>query len=931
MSRIQTQFTGITSNDTYADGDCLSMVNLRNKNGALKPVPPRKIMHNLGCDYSLVYVHKTTVGESWIGVVNNNDNTSEVYYDIFGAYDIRLENDSANIQPGAVYETANGLLLKVRTGERRSDGYYYAVCTAVIDSPTLDSPSIRGTLRRVSGSGEDYLPYTGYYYYPRQIIIKNPVDYTIHSVEQIGNTLSFVSSGTVSYALYSEHQYRYLGELPEIPLATFSTVMYGEEFSKDYATEYPGINEKSDITQLTRSLINQIKKEINDSDCGLCLYDAHFIRYAYRLYDGSLIKHSAPILIMPEDYIFSLQTMKYEGPRGAGILKSLNVKGYKVNLALTSSDLSEWKDIITSIDVFMSPPLGILPTDETPEISYINPGSRVFDKLRPEAIENIETNGLFYLVESFTDISEELNRTNLPRKEGSLALGSIDSLLQRERMVDESFSHHSAGASVSYVYNSRLHLADIHTRMYSGFHYGFFHCDNRYNGTEKGNKTNDRPPIEEELLKKNYIIEVEIQSGSNLQKVYSRYTPIAAEGVSMYTSAFISYPDRRATKMTFYGYNDDGERWDILQSIRLKPHASLELAYYLHDDLKALKYNVTGDTHPLDMSKPAVIHEPNKIKVSALNNPIQFPNLTVYQAGTGDILALESNVMNVSDRNFGAYPVYVFTTNGIYVMTQGGESVLYSTITPTSSREVPVSPVVCATPYGIVFAGRRGLFIANGNETTLITPQLEQQPVDIRLESHHAIDNVVHMYNTPLLGYLQGLSDMIYNPYENELIIINRAYPYNFVLSFDTQTMYQSTERIGFDVKNTYPKLIVVEGRNFKDFSQIETESTHISLTTRPMRYGSPDIKRLERMIVRGEWYNVINTPEGKQGVIAVQHSNDGINFGISRGLHIPPGNLKDMDTGAFAGIHAGYFVFEAGAVVDNQSIIRTLEATLEE
>lgn len=58
MQQIRTNINGISTQSSYPDGTAYSLVNLRPKNGALHPVPPRKVVQELSQKYDIVFVHQ---------------------------------------------------------------------------------------------------------------------------------------------------------------------------------------------------------------------------------------------------------------------------------------------------------------------------------------------------------------------------------------------------------------------------------------------------------------------------------------------------------------------------------------------------------------------------------------------------------------------------------------------------------------------------------------------------------------------------------------------------------------------------------------------------------------------------------------------------------------------------------------------------------
>lgn len=746
----------------------------------------------------------------------------------------------------------------------------------------------------------------------------------ISSVQQIGNTLSLISDSNIYYMFYKDKSYKFLGKLPDLLPIKFSTTPFAETENHlvevKYNELYPenSIN-KENFENATLGLVAEAYRRFK-SNSGIHLYDAHFIRYAYRLFDGSLIKHSPPILLMPEKVYSQMKILNATTDHNYVLSDSfVQVYGYKTFLNYNYESLTDWKDIITSIDIFLSPPIGASPDGYIKPL-ILFPGSETLVSLtgamRPEAIANAKNNSTFYFVKALQNGSSSLGDEFPANKEDE---ANLENLLYQELMSLDSFSHHAYGAKTSLVYNNRLHLANTQTLFFNGFKPEFFQWNgNRYNGGGKPAGTVSK-----------IAIGVEIVTDSTVQNmIYSLSDKNSFE--KLYTSAFLSYPDPRARKMSFYEIT--GSSWRLVREIKLIPHDFLNIAYYLNHNM--LSFVADKDTSVLapDTSEKVILFEENKIRVSLLNNPMNFSYNNTYQAGNEDILALATNVMNVSDRNFGTYPLYIFTTQGIFTMQVGSGEVVYSSITPTSSIEVPISAVVCPTPYGVAFVGRRGVFMINGDQTALITPQLEMSPAPFNIQTHPNLDGVILNYSVPFVNYIKSIDKIIYNPHENELIIVNNQHSFNYVIAFDTNTIYQSTEKISFEVKNTYPNLIVVNNLNLVDYSLSGSPDTHVSIMLRPLSFGTLDIKKLDRVILRAQLHN-LDRVNNKDSVIIVHHSNDNINFEATRGLTIPPPDgqgLRDYDMGLFTRTKYRWYMFAFGAVIDEKSIISFLETNVE-
>lgn len=850
--RIQTPITGITTTSAYDEGSCYSLVNLRPKNGALHPVPPRKIVQELSQKYDIVFVHQNNDYKNWIGVINDG-RYSAVYWDI------------RDVQPQNIASYING---------------------------------------------------------------------PINSIQQIGNTLSLITEDNIYYLFYQNNKYTFLGEIPQIPvidLNTSSSMSHAEYY---FSSEYGSGNIPPDnFLEATKGLVNKaIDLLVNggtDSNgnpiggYGLQLFDACFIRYAFRLFDGTLTKHSPPILVMPVKDILDIKTIDYRFNSGHLINNEskVNVYGYRIymNYNFDFPNWQDWVDIIKSVDIFLSPPVGVsnienirkdMPTLSTNFLIQQN----LIKELTPEALKNVSNSSLFYLVRSIELGKQTREADMLPSKEEDFS--KMENLIFQEEMTDDNFSNHKYGASKSYAYNNRLHLGNIKTTFFSGFNAGYFQWGNAYNGTT--------PP---EGTTKYIATEVELYTGTSLEKVYTYHSAYFTVP-KLYLSAFISYPDPRAKRITIYEVDNDV--WTKVFTTPLESHNLLNLAYYMNEGLKPIIANQDSLITQPDTSKTITLSEPNKIKVSELNNPLNFPNINTYLVGNGTILAMATNAMLVSDRNKGQFPLYVFTTQGIWSLNVGNGEVVYSTLSDPTSQKTPVSEYVCETPRGVIFITKDGLNILNNNQDTFITPHIEEPPMGLKIEMNSHCDGVV--FNPEHRGFDELIKDirmLIYDPHKDE-VIINCDSELNYVLTFKSSAFYQSTEKIDLLVGNIYPELFLISDNTLKDYASAETPLTHISFITRPLRYGMPDIKRFERMILRALLYNVTNPAEGKFSLFMVHYSMDGVNFKALTGYPIREGNNKDLDARLMSRSKFSNALFTLAGVISEESKIYYLDTEYE-
>lgn len=855
--RVQIPINGITTTSEYKDGDCFSLVNLRQKNGALHPVTPRKTEIEL-YEYDMVFIHKGGDYENWIGI--------------------------------------------------------WFIHGFSIYSWTADNPK------------------------PKLIeIFANDKTINITGIEQIGNTVLLVADKFIYYLLYKDGNYIPLGNIPDTPVI-YPSHHSSNVGSRSYTESYgSSITNPDNFKERTKGLLNEVIELMDPAEW---LFDAHFIRYAFRLYDGSLTRQSSPILVMPPVDILKLKTINYtaiytsQQPKQLDSSSKVNVRGYRVELGYyKDAEIENWRDIIKSVDIFISQPLGISSVEEiidSVKMGHGDSGSDMplIEKITEEMMEQVKSESEFRLLKTI-DLENIKAGKNvsviIPDKK--IDRDKFINIKSQEIMICGDFSNHDYGSNGSYLYNGRLHLAGINTNFYKGHNIRHFEYRSDAQFYYNGKKYLDFA-----YYQATYI-EVEIRSGGTLLKTVS-YTNTSANQVG----AFLSYPDARAIRMSIYVRNYDSNKIEKIFTASLKPHEFIpNLSYYIDPDLNPLRKNISEE--PIDIPqgfdlKRAIESEPNKLKVSEPNNPFVFPNKNTYTVGNGEILAMASNAQRMSEGQFGQYPLYIFTTQGVYSLNVGEGEVAYSNVSAPTSYECPTTPIVCSTPLGVVFTTARGICIIRGQEVVLLTPSLQQPPQKLNIihneRESQVIDGVLLNYQQkPFAEYLKGIEIIVYNPHENELIICDKDSPFSYVVCLDNYSIYQSTERFNKVVGNTYPGLKVIDGRKIKDYSLPETNEAHVSFITRPLLFGSTDIKRLERIILRATIFNA-KGPAGKLPVVLNYYSNDAVNFALLRGIPFKANSYKDLDMGLFARSKHRQFIFAFAGIIDENSQIQYLDTEVE-
>jgi len=898
---------GITTSAAYEDGDCLAVLNMRRKNGAMQAVAPRRTVRSFAHDYVLLFVHKNAGYEHWIGIDKDNilcfihsDNEKEELLRCKGKVSITQMGNLLNIldDTGLKY-----LLWK--------DGQYNLINLKLAGE---QEPKESDLEKRIDVRVEGIRSATGVreireyrqHNLPQNLSNTQRIDYArplmqkALDIEARDGRLTGFFMACTAYELYDGSY-----------VLCSRPVLLGQAF--DEGTRYTA------QTNINGSASDYLQNSLG--------FNGTRNTIPVLNEDGFSVKHMNTITAFRANQLanvanntahfpFLFSSMFFDGNTHDLFT---NISANRLRLRLSTALPEQYSDIVKGLSVFITPQ--VQQYDLT-DINLIegrvdgNATHRIHSfvgkpKTNPELIKELE-NQLFYKVQSFS--FEELN--NLAGEWLDVDLkGKLGDNLYTQELLPIDHSRESIIPQRQYVYNSRLHVMNYKKIAVRSLPFEHFFPNGRINedGFSSGQFASD-------LVARAGVawwMAADIKLGLQTARTVRFRKP---SGTSVLTSdelmPMISFPDTRASRLEIQStyINTNGANVTRRWLLDFKKHPHYNFAYYLHPDLKP--FGNTSHAGVLPAVPPesnTVEYVGNGIKVSATNNPMVFPVSNTYLVSTGEVLNATANVLNVSDRNFGQYPLYIATTQGFFMLAVGSEQIAYSHIVPSSSRIVPLSPVLCSTPYGIAFLSTRGLYLINGNEVVCLSLAIE--------EKSGLIEGTCIRGREDFLKFIQQADNLLYNSHEGELIIINKQYAFNYVYSFEQRMFYHSTEQIDTEVRNIEPKLLVLEKRSLKDYSLPAALLSDISFTTRPLRFGIEEIKKIQRVILRAAIWDMWTY----EHFLCLYGSNDGVNFKLVRAMSAPKAqgmNHRDFDLGLMAACAYRYFILKFEAQVDDRTKI---------
>lgn len=842
----------------------------------------------------------------------------------------------------------------------------------------------------------------------------------ILNCEIVGNTVIAVTEKGMNYLLYKPAHdgqgahYLYLGtHMPEIDIRFalkqhYSMYSYGRWADGDSDTytkvDFPRVwiprdyivgdsgqntsylkNTTFDFDVLGRDNINELKNAVkaaaNKASARWATKENRFqypffLRFAYRLYDGSLAMHSAPILMPanagPSGWPFPMVRVEsyYDDGEGeddayiAHVTVEMLTHSIQYMLGRSMEKVSRWKDIIKSVDVFVSAPIYTydqagdkmevdslnivknkqiysltqdgagdlhrylsfaqsadkhgLPYVSNPTSSDRSPGfnrETAYYKSRwsfgtphyiklpafsaEDVCDKVKNCSNFYLWKSLK--VKDLEEKEVGKYEDlTVKEGYMQSLTERETMTDDYFGHCERTADVLHTYNQRLNMAGVRRKAYTNCYFNNFFCYTDgiiAHETTDGNGQvvtdgNDEPILEGVEVGQNIVavrFYVHIQRDKEI--VVRSYQGYMNDKVPV---PYFFYPDTEAFKVVFERRDivkrvkvedgqvvrddDDNVIYEITVSpsatfyeIELERHSGLNGAVWFDNYRSALsdtnKIKVaSGGTQSgreyiaamtrYSQGKDLLEELGNKVYTSEVNNPFLFSPKNVTTVGNGRVIGLAAAVRALSQGQFGQFPLYAFTTEGVWSLEVSGTGGFSARQPVTRDVVIGDGRSITSIDSSVLFAADRGIMQLAGSATVCISDDINNLEAKVLGDFNLA----------PFRDFLKECR-MVYDYTNQRVIVYNpavsgdaRLYPYAYVYSLKTHKWGLMQSGLLCSL-NSYPDAYAVEGDSVVDLSP-ETatdgsgnplQSIQGLLTTRPMKLDNGDVlKTVDTIIQRG-------------------------------------------------------------------------------
>ena len=759
-------------------------------------------------------------------------------------------------------------------------------------------------------------------------------------ITSLGNTLVVSTSSRMLYFLYSKDNYEFIGDA--IPKLSLSFVNYSN--NRGYTgTEAPFL--AADYTVDDGNPIVWGKEEYNyelqdDFSLGVLqeIYNLYkgligknlrlgyingpiLLRYAIRLYDGTYLDASSPILLggaydtrgkLYKDPLYI--TYKREAIDSDGRQSTYNFSirlrdSFRIGVyknVVNPDKLAKWKDIIDSVDVYVSPLVDLYPNGNTrakqediEDASGTGYNKRLhldpMISLDEEQIEQqIVSAAPFYKIKSYNIndfikdngemdvLREDLTGENLWTESNILKDSDIGSTFLAEHLTTFNNSIIASGSKI--ILPSGLHCLNGQHAYNSDeiAYYAFrYHISSPTSGDLVVYSENYQNPSISPIInpsKGSYLK----QSGQVLTRVQSECDSFA----------LVTFPDSRCTSVDIFKYTS-AMQFEGMHTLAMKPHPFVPNCSYawigLGQSLSSLDY-VNENQEITDVPENLVDMSANKLMVSEVNNPFVFPLSRMHSFQSRiEKTAIATNAL--SQGQFGQFPLYIFTEDGIWVMETGADG-SFTTSKPLS-REVCVNPgSITPIDNSVVFVTEKGLMMLQGSTIVNLSPYMNGRHYTIEetaktiISAQYGFSQYIDVLsdNTPFMAFMKKAS-IAYDYAGQRLICIAIDEKYQYVYKLDTQTWHKLAHDMQLEMPiNSYPRCLVLSKEN--DYSRVYDFSTLLDVSeqlptirgviaTRPFDLSEPDVfKTIKDVRIRGQF------PKGAVKFILLG-SLDGINFRV--------------------------------------------------
>lgn len=333
----------------------------------------------------------------------------------------------------------------------------------------------------------------------------------------------------------------------------------------------------------------------------------------------------------------------------------------------------------------------------------------------------------------------------------------------------------------------------------------------------------------------------------------------------------------------------------------------------------------------------------DRIQATEFENPFYFPAVNSYRVD-GFVMGMAINAQALSQGQFGQFPIFAFTSRGIWVLNIGDGEILITSIRSLSGVVCTNRRSIIGIDGGVIFMSNLGLMILSGTTPQPISDMIIGTPVSPCNDvlDYNKILNNPNAYEPG--DYIDGVSFETYavggeiayievntaNGVEREIIVSNSDYNYSYVFSFGSKSWYRITQ-VWNNFIHDFPKTFGSKtGPILDDLTQEVTDIAQenpimVHAETRPVRAGEEiSHKKLHRTLL----YGLIDMGSEKPFTFFLLGSVDDKNYFVQQASQmVTPGEKVALGRTGFS---CRTFIFVLGGYVYDKSYISGIITDIE-
>ena len=338
---------------------------------------------------------------------------------------------------------------------------------------------------------------------------------------------------------------------------------------------------------------------------------------------------------------------------------------------------------------------------------------------------------------------------------------------------------------------------------------------------------------------------------------------------------YIFYPDNSARRAVIERYNDETDGYEHAE-VALTSHPALQGCYWF-GGFDSLQFKTVDAAEKLieESSEERRLDNGGKIYTSEVNNPFVFPLGGINTIGTGDIVGISTVTQALSQGQFGQFPLYVFSTDGIWAMEVGSDG-LYSAV-KALSRDVCINgESITQTDRSVLFVSERGVMQLDGSNIVCISDMMNGRTLDV--DSVYRLNELIG--SSDLRGSMDFMdyarkARMVYDYSNSRILLYRDDMDFCYVYSLSSTTW----ATLGIEIENAvndYPDVYIQKGSVVKNLStRIDYDDSGLIdtlIVSRPIKLGSDGYKTIYEMVSRGAM-------DRSKGAVLLWGSYDGMEY----------------------------------------------------